>query len=119
MEFIIQGRLPVLNEIIDASKKHWSQYAEMKKTYTQLVVLSCRNLPKMKRSDFEITWYCKDKRQDKDGIVAGGTKFIFDGLVEAGKLENDGWKQIGDISHQFKIDKKNPRIEVKLVGYEI
>lgn len=116
MEFTIKGRLPNMNEIIEASKSHWSVYAEMKKTYTQLVQLSCAKLPKLKSTSFIITWYCTNRKTDKDGIMAG-TKFILDGLVEAGKLENDGWKQIGHIQHQFKVDKENPRVEVKLVGY--
>jgi len=26
-----------------------------------------------------------------------------------------GWKQIGDITHRFRVDKANPRIEVELI----
>lgn len=113
MNFTIAGSLPTLNEIIDASKSHWSVYHEMKRTYTDLVALSCRNISKMKRVDAEISWFCKDRRQDLDNIMAG-QKFIFDGLVQAGKLKNDGWKQIRRISHRFFVDSKKPRIEVVL-----
>lgn len=67
----------------------------------------------MKRIDLDITWYCKNKRKDKDNIAAG-IKFILDGLVKAGTIENDGWKQVNNFSHSFKVDKDNPRVEVEI-----
>lgn len=111
IKFTVDGELPTLNEIVEASKGHWGQYAKMKKKYTQLVKAAAHNMPQVKYANFDITWYCKNRRKDKDNIM-GGQKFIFDGLVEAGIIENDGWKQVGDISHSFKVDKENPRIEV-------
>lgn len=113
VKFTVPGELPNLNEIIAASKKHWSNYSKMKKRYTRLVHLQARNLPKINKGNFEITWYCKDKRQDKDNIMVG-MKFIFDGLVDAGVIKNDGWSQIGDVSHRFEVDKKNPRVEIRI-----
>ncbi len=118
MKFTIPGELPTMNEIVKASKSHYMAYSNMKKDYTALVQISASNLPKVERADFEITWYCKDKRKDKDNIVSG-QKFIFDGLVNAGVIKNDGWSEIGDVSHKFGIDKKNPRIEVRLYANQI
>lgn len=86
----------------------------MKKKYTNLVAWHTIKLPKVDKADFDITWYCKNKRKDKDNIM-GGQKFIFDGLVTAGILENDGWKQIGNVSHFFEVDKNNPRIHVQII----
>ena len=63
--------------------------------------------------DLEFVWYCKNRRKDKDNILVG-QKFIIDGLVEAGVIENDGWNEIGDIKHEFARDKNNPRVEVKI-----
>jgi hypothetical protein len=114
MNFTIKGSLPSMNEIIDMSKSHWSNYRKMKEDYTNLVAWSIPDKKPMKRVNIYITWYCKDKRQDKDNIAAG-TKFILDGIVQAGVLKNDGWKEIGDIYHRFQVDKKNPRILVRLV----
>ncbi|GGP17282.1 hypothetical protein GCM10011346_52530 [Oceanobacillus neutriphilus] len=87
------------------------QYANMKKDFTTLVMIHVKELPKVNKANFEITWYCQDKRKNKDNIMAG-QKFIFDGLVKAGVITNDGWQQIGDVSHKFEVDKSKPRIEV-------
>ena len=89
-------------------------YANMKKDYTALVMIYAENIPKItKKADFTFTWYRKDRRSDPDNI-AGGIKFILDGLVKAGKLENDGWKQINSIVHKFEVDKENPRVEIEI-----
>jgi hypothetical protein len=114
IKLVIPGSLPTTNEIIEASKQHWSEYSKMKHTYTDLVAWQAKRLPVMNKVDVVITWYCKDRRYDKDNIM-GGQKFIFDGLVVVGRLSNDGWKQIGDITHRFRVDKANPRIEVDLM----
>jgi len=116
VEFTIPGTLATMNEIVAASKKHPMVYANMKKDFTALVMIHARNLPKISKSDFEITWYCKDKRKDKDNIIAG-QKFIFDGLTKARIMDNDGWSEVGNITHRFEVDKAKPRIEVKI--YEL
>ena len=103
-----------MNEIIAASKSNHMAYANMKKDYTALVFIYARKLPKVKSADFTVTWYCKDRRKDKDGILAG-LKFIFDGLVEAKIIPNDGWKEIGDVTHKFEVDKERPRVEVNIL----
>jgi Holliday junction resolvase RusA-like endonuclease len=115
MKLVIPGELPTLNEIISASKRHHMQYSNLKGIYTNLVCrhAQAQNTPKFERINVVITWYCKDKRKDKDNI-ATGQKFIFDGLVKAGVLDNDGWSQIGDVTHKFEVDKHKPRIEIKL-----
>lgn len=60
----------------------------------------------------QYTWYEPDRRRDMDNISSFGRKVIQDGLVKAGVLKNDGWKQIARFSDDFFVDAKNPRIEV-------
>ena len=112
---VIPGELPDLNQIIAESKNHWGSYSSLKKANTQLVAFCTKRDTKRKynKIDLEITWYCKDRRKDKDNIMAG-TKFILDGLVQAGVIQNDGWANVGDIRHKFDVDKQEPRIEVKI-----
>ncbi len=118
MKIIIPGELPDLNTIIEESKRgrgKWQPYNEIKQANTNKVawIAKSKIKKKLEKINLEITWICKNKRKDKDNIMAG-TKFILDGLVVAGIIENDGWKQIGDISHKFKVDKDNPRVEVEI-----
>ena len=112
---VIPGELPDLNQIIAESKNHWGSYSSLKKANTQLVAFCTKQATKRryKKIDLDITWYCKNKRKDKDNIMAG-TKFILDGLVLAGIITNDGWANIGEIRHKFDVDKQDPRVEVKI-----
>lgn len=65
----------------------------------------------------EFNWYCANKKQDPDNI-AFQQKFILDGMVKAGLIENDGWKQISKLVHHFEVDKNNPRVEIILNEYK-
>jgi Holliday junction resolvase RusA-like endonuclease len=117
MKLIIPGRLPGLNDMIEAARKNKYESANMKKAYTELVAWCVKSarLPHLSSPvDLVFTWYEPNRKRDKDNIMAG-QKFILDGLVTAGVLTNDGWKQIGDISHRFRIDKYNSRVEVELI----
>ena len=112
-EFVIPGELPDMNQIIKASKSHYMAYSTMKKKYTELVKTNAAHLPNIDKSDFVITWYCKNKRIDPDNLAVGA-KMIFDGLVEIGVMENDGWGNVNSITNLFEVDKANPRIEVEI-----
>jgi hypothetical protein len=112
-KFEIPGELSDLNKIISVSKKHWSNYAELKRTETELVAFCAFPLPTFEKIDIHIKFYCKNMKRDPDGMLAG-LKPIFDGLVVAKKIRNDGWKHIGNISFDFEVDKRHPRIEVRL-----
>lgn len=111
--FTIDGELPGLNEIIDAAKASTQKYARIKRECHWMVAAGARGIKPVERVDVAVTWYCKNRRKDKDNIAAG-IKYILDGLQECGVLENDGWKQINDITHKFAVDELNPRVEVEL-----
>lgn len=116
MKIVIPGEMPGMNEIIDAAKqgnRGYQPYAKMKKENTQLVTWIAKKVPKKKRIFLDITWIAKDKRRDPDNIAAA-VKFIWDGLVGAGVIPNDGWNENGGWSNRFKVDKDNPRIEVEI-----
>lgn len=115
--FIIPGQLGTLNEMIDEARANKYKSANKKRQYTNLVAWAIKQAklrPINIKVDVVIKWYCPSKRKDKDNIMAG-QKYIFDGLQLAGIIPNDGWNEIGDISHKFYVDKQAPRIEVELL----
>lgn len=114
-KIIIPGTFTTLNEYINAERGNRIYGAKIKREETERVVLECYNLKGLKPSEYPLNvsfnWYCANKKSDPDNI-AFAKKFILDGLVEAGMLENDGWKQVASLSDFFHIDKENPRVEV-------
>lgn len=117
--FTVPGKFTTLNELIDMSKRHWAEYAKVKQTTTNAVAWAAKEagIPQLERVELHLTWYWPDRRTDQDNIAAG-IKFVLDGLVAAGVLANDGWREVAGFSHSFEVDKENPRVEVKLIETE-
>lgn len=111
----IPGTLPGMNEIIKANRFNRYAGGKQKREETDRISWVAKGYPRIsKKVDAVITWYCTNRKRDPDNVDAGA-KFIFDGLVNAGILFNDGWKNIGDITHRHRVDKMNPRVEVELI----
>ncbi|PJH58654.1 hypothetical protein CVR97_28625 [Salmonella enterica subsp. enterica serovar Typhimurium] len=114
----IPGALPTLNTVIE--KNRYNKYAgnNLKQQATNCCKvhgIKAKNNGfqfKNRPADLNFTWYVKDRRKDPDNI-ASAAKFLLDGFVKAGLLENDGWKQIGAIHHYFEVDKANERVEIE------
>ena len=116
MKFDIEGRLPGLNEMIDAAKKgkgKYQPYSMMKQTYTDMVAWLAKKLPKYQQVNITITWYEPNEKRDPDNVMAG-QKFILDGLVKAGTIPNDTRRYIKSITHIPELDRENPRVEVEV-----
>lgn len=58
--------------------------------------------------------YAKDKRRDRMNIGSAADKSFEDALQKCGKISNDGWNEIVNITFEFDIDKQNPRVEVTI-----
>ena len=114
---IIPCELPDLNTTLSESKRHWSKYSQLKREYTALVAALARRQLRPVVSGcvhLSFVWYCRVRRKDPDNISAAGRKVILDGLVSAGILQNDGWKQVIGFSDSFEVDRDKPRVEVEL-----
>ncbi len=112
----VPGPLPGENEIIAAAKGFGGRgigYSTMKKAWTLAVAQAAlrANLPLLARARFTLIWHERAKRRNPDNIAAG-IKFILDGLVSAGVLQNDGWGEIASWSNEFVVDKEFPGVEV-------
>ena len=108
---IIPSRLPGLNEIIAAAKKrrgNWNRYNDTKQQGTSGVasIIRLAKLPKIGPARYAFEWQCKDKRRNPDNITAG-QKVVFDALVAAGIIPNDGWDEVRSITHTFTKGKEN------------
>lgn len=117
MKIVIPGELSDLNTYTQANRSNRYEGGRVKKTDTQKVrycIKACRDKKKFTKPIYLIyTFYCKDKRKDKDNIDIA-KKFIQDALVEEGIIKNDGWNDIEGWAVNFFIDKNNPRIEVEI-----
>jgi|AntRauTorcE11897_2_1112592.scaffolds.fasta_scaffold00864_4 hypothetical protein len=114
----IPGELTDLNTHLDQTNTHWASGNEIKQMETEKVkLLSISHRKEAKELelpiDIHFRWVCANRRKDKDNIRFAA-KYILDGLVAAEIIPNDGWKEVGDLSDSFEVDKENPRVEITL-----
>jgi Holliday junction resolvase RusA-like endonuclease len=110
----IPHELTDLNSYIQAERGNKFAAADIKQTMTWLCTQYAKTLkPIEKRVKIIFTWYCKNQKKDPDNI-SFAKKFILDGLVKAGVLENDGWKNIAGFEDYFIVDADKPRVEIEI-----
>jgi len=90
---------PNLNTVINLAKRHWGAYYGQKKKWSKLIVDYCKlyKLQPMK-TPIKVSLrniYSTNRRRDPDNIIL---KNILDGLVEAGIIPDDSFKEIDSIS---------------------
>lgn len=112
----IPGRLPGLNEYIEAERRSKYMAANMKRAAEQRIILAAKAQLRGVRFRAPVvmhyTWVEPNRRRDKDNI-AFARKFVQDALVRCGVLQNDGWAEIDDFTDAFAVDRKRPRVEVR------
>ncbi len=114
--------MPDFNALVNAMKGHWSAYSKEKRRWTDTVVWLCKEAqlrPVEAPVMLEFFWYAKDRRRDPDNIRSIGSKFVIDGLVKAGVLADDGWRNIVGFKDHFQIDKERPRCLVRIWPQEV
>lgn len=109
-KFWIDGKLPSLNEYINACSSHAQVGGKFKKRWKEYVCLQIRQcrLSPVIQARFDFVWVEKDKTRDKDNISSIGRKIIFDALVHEGILKNDGWRQVVNWTDHFYVSSKRP-----------
>lgn len=123
-------KFPSLNDMIDVAKTdgRWNfkfrqmarkgikSYAAMKNELTSQVAFFAQRakLKPVKKADFEYLFYEEDRRRDKSNVASVALKCIEDGLIAAKVLSNDGWKQVRNISLNFKVvPKASPELAMR------
>jgi len=121
MKFVIQGRLPGLNEAFYAARKNRYIEANTRHKYENLIIICAkRDLRKWRPKGpviLRYTFYEADKRRDKDNVAGYAMKLTQDALVKAGYLNGDGWADIANFSFSWMVDKARPRIEVEILEF--
>lgn len=114
----IDGTLPGLNEIIDASRANYRLGNALKQQAQNAVMWHIRQQLRGVRFEKPVIlryrFYEPHRRRDKDNIASGAHKVIQDALVKSGVLKNDGWKYVEGFEDRFDVDKQRPRIEVTI-----
>ena len=115
--FVIEGRLPSLNDYIEAERANRYAAANMKKKWQDYIAIEIR-IAKLKKVEKPVVIFYRhfvpDKRRDRDNITAIAHKFTQDALVATGILKDDGWDSVVNSFDFWQIDRVNPRIEVAL-----
>jgi hypothetical protein len=94
---------PTLNEQIDLARSDWRASAEVKKRWTNKVadLTQTVNFSFGDRVWLEYHWHLKTFARDSDNVSAA-SKYILDGLVDAGIIRNDNLTVIqSPVSHYY------------------
>lgn len=116
MKFIIQGRFPSFNEYTLANRTNKYAGAGMKKNAENRVIKAINDqLPDthIKSPVFvKITWIEGNKKRDLDNICFA-KKFVLDGMVKSGLIENDNWSHVCGFLDQFAIGEPCVVVEIE------
>jgi hypothetical protein len=117
--FWIPGKLPALNEVLEAAKGaggSGARYSKLKATWTEFVwahAKAARLKPMVGRVRLRFEWREANRRRDPDNVAAAGRKVILDGLVMAGVLGGDGWRHIAGWEDVF-VECAKPGVSVTI-----
>lgn len=116
MRLLIPGRLPCMNDLINANRLNKYAGAGVKKKTQRQIVLILR--PQVQGQRFtekvniHIEYYEKDMRRDEDNVMSAA-KFILDALQDMELILNDSRKYV-HLTQEVFTDRDNPRIEIEV-----
>ncbi|SHH06178.1 RusA family crossover junction endodeoxyribonuclease [Tepidibacter thalassicus] len=114
---VIIKDIPPSNNKYMGNSHSFQKYRVEKQKWELLVRAGIKNKPPVpiKKAIVKITYYFKDRRRHDPDNYSG--KFLLDGLVKSGVLEDDSFNNI-DLILKGDYDKNNPRteIDIKEVG---
>lgn len=115
-QLTIPYRFPSLNEYIAALGKNPRTGGKMKKNDCEIMIFHIRQQLKgikiKKPVVIHYTFYEKNTKRDRMNVFSYADKVFEDALQKAGTINNDGWNDVLNTTHDFYVDKTNPRIEI-------
>lgn len=119
------GRLPGLNEMVNANRTCWYMGAKMKKGDQRDIAADfleqARGRTMKEPCTVRLDFYEKDNRRDDDNVIGGGCKVILDALTKAGIIMDDSPKWVHVLAERHTClgaaadREKAARIEVDLI----
>lgn len=98
---VIKGKLPSLNEYIEAERTNRHIAAKIKRETDQLICWQIKQMKPIKsKIRIRFIWHEETKRRDPDN-VAFAKKFILDAMQKTGKLKNDNPAWIAGFTDDF------------------
>lgn len=121
--FVINTKLPSLNEVINENRANRFKGAKLKAQTEQTIqtyILMARSkktlYAPLKAVEIHIEWHEATKRRDVDNIQSS-KKFILDALVKSGILKDDSRKFVKQI-HDIIVDDTKDYVIVELKEVE-
>lgn len=120
--FVVEGRLVGHNAYIRIAKgKAGYRFANVKKKEEEAKVIRGINSAGLAGIEnnlkypltFKFKWIEPNRKRDLDNITSS-MKFIFDAMTKANVIVDDRWKYVAGFSHEFSVDKDNPRVIVEI-----
>ena len=115
--FTIEGTMPSLNEYLAETGRRPQIGGKLKREYKNMAIqymrlTEFRYYQAFKPIIIHYVFYEPNKKRDHDNVFAFASKCIQDALQDCDIIPNDGWEQILNFTHDFYLDRDNPRIEV-------
>ena len=97
----IRGKLPSLNEYIEAERTNRHIAAKIKRETDKLICWQIKHMEEIRtKIRIRFVWYETTKRRDPDNVCFA-KKFILDAMQKCGKLKNDNPAWIAGFSDDF------------------
>lgn len=100
--FSVKGRLPSLNDYVNACRTHWAKGAALKQDTETLIFWSIKSAQNKGRCRpvtqpvvVAFLWHEHDRKRDADNVYSA-KKYILDAMQTAGVIQNDNRKNVVD-----------------------
>lgn len=111
---VIKGKLPSLNEYIEAERTNRYKAAKMKKEAEELIIWQIKQMKPIKsKIRIKFTWHEEKKRRDPDN-VRFAAKFVLDAMQKCGKLPNDNASWIDGFDGDDYVYGKGQGVEIRI-----
>ncbi len=120
----IPGKLPSLNELLDARAsfgrlgghpKRWNEYTAVKRGWEHHIawLVRAQHIEPVEKAYFTYVFIEANRRRNPSNVVSASVKIIEDALQKCGVIKNDGWSEVLGLSAYWEIG-KDPGVAVFL-----